>query len=46
MGYETVRAYIGINNNKKEEMNESIRKIVRKQISEIFNSRGFHSSYQ
>lgn len=46
MGYETVRAYIGINNNKKEEMNESIRKIVRKQISEIFNSRGFHSSFE
>lgn len=46
MGYETVRAYIGINNDKKEEMNESIRKIVRKQISEIFSSKGFHSSFE
>ena len=46
MGYETIRAYIGINNDKKEEMNESIRKIVRKQISEIFSSKGFHSSFE
>jgi len=47
MGYETVRAYISIpNENKIENMNESIRKIVRNTISEMFSSRGFHSSFE
>jgi len=42
LGHDTVRAYIGVS---KDEINENtIRRIVRNQINEMFNAKGFHSS--
>jgi hypothetical protein len=42
MGYDKVRAYVGV----EQEINESIREIVRNQINELFNSKGFHASME
>lgn len=41
LGYDTVRAYVGV-----EQVNEVVRKIIRNQINEFFNSKGFHASME
>lgn len=45
-GYDTARVFVGIASRGLGIPNasESVRKIVRKQISELFNSKGFHAS--
>lgn len=45
MGNDTIRAYVGVSE-KNNNMSESIRKIVRKNINEFFNSAGFHASME
>jgi len=48
MGHDTIRAYVGVEENKDNNntMSESARKLIRKNMNEFFNSAGFHASME
>lgn len=47
LGYDEVRAYVGVRNTKKTEepsINEGVRAFIKKDLNEFFSSKGFHAS--
>jgi ParB-like chromosome segregation protein Spo0J len=49
LGYDSVRAYVGVRNIKNQNnmsINENVRSIIRKDLNEFFNAKGFHASIE